>query len=92
MNSHEDRMSKKTAPDQVAELAADIIELIGKRQVLIAEGLMALFLAVNWQASNCSCDYNCGEIAFERARKEIREATGMAASRLFDLEMEARDG
>ena len=82
----------KTDPDKVAILAADIYELVRDRNVLIAEGAMALLIAVQWQTTNCaSAGCLCGEKALERAGRELREEVGIAASKLFDLELEARD-
>jgi hypothetical protein len=77
------RNDAPTDPQAVATLAADIYELIGKSDVLNAEGVMALYLALDWQTTNCdSC--KCGDRALERAKKELREIssrTGDVSSR-----------
>jgi hypothetical protein len=89
MSTYQDR---ETNPDKVAELAADICELVWGRKVLIAEGILATYLALTHQMTNCGCSgCTCGDKAHERASKEMRSTVGAAAIKLFQFELDARE-
>jgi hypothetical protein len=76
-------------PERIGKLAADIYKLVSDRQVLIAEGILATYLALSYQTRNCTSEgCRCGEMAHERASKEMRGPIGDASIKLMDMELE----
>jgi hypothetical protein len=72
------------------ESAADIYEMVRDRNVLTAEGAIALLLALQRWAANCgSSGCKCGKMALDRAIKELAENRNI--EQLFDMEMAARE-
>jgi hypothetical protein len=78
--------------DGVAELAADICQMVRVRDVLIAEAIMAAYLATIHLTRNCGCTgCDCGDKGHAEALKKLDSSTGDAVTKLFNLELEARD-
>jgi hypothetical protein len=86
---------RPTDPDRVGRLAqllsATAEEHCREHDMLIAETIMAAEIAVVMLSRNCGLnDYcKCGEIAFERAGKEMRGGIGTSAMKLAYLYEEA---
>ena len=86
---------RPTDPDRVGRLAhllsATAEEHCREHNMLIAETIMAAQIAVVMLSRNCGMNDHCkcGEIAFERAGKEIRSRIGIAATKLAYLCEEA---
>jgi hypothetical protein len=72
--------------DVVAELAGEIFEFVAKRSgITRVEAVLALMVAMEGHLLDCGCKgCRCGEVTFQRAKREIADDNiGRAAVRIF---------